>query len=655
MIWRDEDFQAFDFETSGTLPEYALQPWRIAQGKAWATSLATVRRENGKTIVGGSLYPSRDLMADMLEEAIREDRWLVGWYVVFDIACLLAHDLRDLVMKAKFLDGRLLWRHCKVEPEYEVGAPKKRPYGLKDCVAELWPKHKGYEDDINFHNPDPEVRKKLHNYNIMDAIFTLKGAAHWWVRLTNRQRKVALIEAQSLPLIAAANLRGMMIDTLACNELRTYLQWLAQEKIDLLAPLGVTREMVRSPQQLAHLLFDLWDLPVLKENTGKKTGVVSRSTDKEVLHELALGFQGMPPDPRVKCIREYREAIGNCTKFAEAPLKSVEYNEDGCAHPLAAPFSTYSGRMTYASGQKGEEEGSRADTTRQVKLPIGFALHQMKRDKLYRNIVQTPKGYTLMEFDASGQEYRWMAVASGDETMLSLCQADEDAHSSMGADIVGMDYHEVMRLKAEEEAAGEKEGLITGPQGVRAYGKLANLSLQYRTSAKRLRMVARVDYHIPMELPQAELIWSTYQLKYPGVPKYWNFQIAKVQRLGYVETLAGRRVSVSGDWTGVLGWSMTSTAINYRIQGTGADQKYLALMVIKPYLIRIGGYFGFDLHDGLYFYIPDGKVERTAIDIKHRLDHLPYQEAWGFTPPIPMPFDCKVGGSWGTLREWKYE
>ena len=34
---------------------------------------------------------------------------------------------------------------------------------------------------------------------------------------------------------------------------------------------------------------------------------------------------------------------------------------------------------------------------------------------------------------------------------------------------------------------------------------------------------------------------------------------------------------------------MGSTAINYRIQGTGADQKHLAMMVIKDYLRQIGG------------------------------------------------------------------
>jgi DNA polymerase III epsilon subunit-like protein len=30
--WEDSRFVAFDFETTGTLPEYALQSWRVKQG-----------------------------------------------------------------------------------------------------------------------------------------------------------------------------------------------------------------------------------------------------------------------------------------------------------------------------------------------------------------------------------------------------------------------------------------------------------------------------------------------------------------------------------------------------------------------------------------------------------------------------------------------
>ena len=367
-------------------------------------------------------------------------------------------------------------------------------------------------------------------------------------------------------------------------------------------------------------------------NTSKKTGNESNSTDKEVLHELALdGYEN------ARHIHEYRQALNRCTKFVDNPLKSVDYNADGRTHPQAFVFSTYTGRMTYASTQ-GRNKDERQ---------IGYAIHQEKRDKNFRAKIVAPPGYQLMEFDASGQEFRWMAVKSRDKTMLKLCMPGEDAHSFMGARIFEMDYADFRaRLVTGEER-------IAGPTGARMMGKVSNLSLQYRTSAKRLRVTARTDYDIPMTEDEAKRNWSIYRQTYPGVQDYWGEQIDLAKRQGYVETLAGRRVRIIGDWSGSLGWSMGSTAINFPVQGTGGDQKYLALATIKPYLRANQIQFVLDMHDGLYFFVPDALVGEAAIEIKAMLDNLPYKQAWGVDLHIPMPWDCKVGRSWGQLTEWK--
>ena len=188
-----------------------------------------------------------------------------------------------------------------------------------------------------------------------------------------------------------------------------------------------------------------------------------------------------------------------------------------------------------------------------------------------------------------------------------------------------------------------------------ANGLIVHNSLQFRTYPKRLRTTARVDYGMNMELPEAEMIWATYQRTYKGVPVYWQKSISKVRRLGYAETLGGRRVQVTGNWNGGDAWKMESTAINFPIQGTGACQKCLAIACVADYLPTVSGYFGWDLHDGLFFFIPDRYAMKAAVDIKRILDTLPYEKAWGFNPPIPLPFDVKMGPSWGALPEVKFE
>jgi hypothetical protein len=52
-------------------------------------------------------------------------------------------------------------------------------------------------------------------------------------------------------------------------------------------------------------------------------------------------------------------------------------------------------------------------------------------------------------------------------------------------------------------------------------------------------------------------------------------------------------------------------------------------------------------------WVPDDKVAQAAVEIKALLANLPYQQAWGFTPTIPLPWDCKYGPGWGALKEWK--
>jgi DNA polymerase I-like protein with 3'-5' exonuclease and polymerase domains len=328
--------------------------------------------------------------------------------------------------------------------------------------------------------------------------------------------------------------------------------------------------------------------------------------------------------------------------------KSLDYNGDGRVRPQARIFGTYTSRMTYASSDKATEVVEKTTKAkglhtieRKVEVPVGIALHQWKRGKEYRRIIQAPEGYTLCEFDFSGQEFRWMAEASGDETMLSLCAPGEDAHSFMGAQIAEIDYRDLIRRVKAAEALAELQ---------RKLGKFSNLSFQYRVGAATATTKARVDYELDVTEAFIRQILATYKVSYPGVPVYWSSQIAKCSRLGYAETFAGRRVQLKGSWAGRPAWEMESTAINYPIQGTGGDQKYLALAVARNHLPTFTGYFYYELHDGLFFIFPNDKVQASAHFFKDKLSNLPYRQAWGFKNRIAFPVDAKMGPSWGELK-----
>lgn len=237
-----------------------------------------------------------------------------------------------------------------------------------------------------------------------------------------------------------------------------------------------------------------------------------------------------------------------------------------------------------------------------------------------------------------------MAVESKDPTMIALCQPGEDAHAYMGASIRSLDYRELQ----DRVRAGDKEA-----KSIRQLGKVANLSLQYRTSAARLQQVAAVQYGIKLNDSEARHIHATYRQTYPMVPKYWQRQRSLIVASRTVSNLAGRRVNIYPYHRREPGseWSYEQTAINYPIQSIGADQKFLALAVAHRHLPKFNARFYFELHDGLFFIVPTEHADEFGPYMKKLLSNLPYQAAWGFDPVVMFPVDGKCGPSWGELRD----
>jgi DNA polymerase I-like protein with 3'-5' exonuclease and polymerase domains len=355
MSWDDDTVLAFDFETSGSLPEYALQPWRLSQESFWATSLVWLWRQDEKIIHKGDVWPTRKLMKQMLEQALDEHRMMLGWNTVFDISVLLAYGFEKEVMQISWLDGMLIWRHFFLEPEYDAKPGKRKSYSLKSAVPEFIPEHAGYEEGIDYHSTDPAMMAKLHFYNIQDNMYTLRVARRCYNKLTSKQRRCMQIEARCLPLVAKANLRGMLVDTPYLRDLSASLINTKNGLLKKLAPHGVTEAIVRSPIKLRKLMYEDWGLDPIKFNKSKVTGLKTPSTDKESLYELAFD------DPRAGDLRKLREAMNLKSKFADALITSSNYNNDFHTHPSAHVFGTYSGRLTYSSKQRQPRKNKKPD------------------------------------------------------------------------------------------------------------------------------------------------------------------------------------------------------------------------------------------------------------------------------------------------------
>lgn len=584
----------FDLETSG------LQPWKgeIYTMAHYHTAGVTMQE------------PSVAALREWLNECRDNELVITGWNVMFDIAWLIGQGLGEEVRQNKWLDAMLLLKRID---------GFRFSYGLKTVVKEKWPQYADYAID-DFSKPTtPEGWAKMLTYNLQDVVFTVTLAKEYLTKLTDKELTIAMTECECLPELAQAWVDGMHIDTAALQKLK---EENVSKLVQLRMELGVSPTVIASPKQLGNLLYEQWGLPILD-----RTDKGAPSTSKDALHKLAIYA---PDDDRIMKLLEMRKCKTIQGKYVEAVEKSIDYHGTNVTHPQPQASGTYTSRLTYSS-----KEGKGVNT-----IQTGIALHQWSRDKRVRSELIPPPGYLLGEWDFSGQEMRLMADISQDETMLGLFLNGIDGHAFMGASIKDRDWQWVHNEQDNDPEAKQ----------IRLLGKFANLSLQYRIGVATIRIRALTQYGLNLSESEGTLIRNKYALTYPGVVQYWVEAIQRAGRLGYAETRGGHRIQLND----MSEYSLQQTAINFPIQGTGGDMKLLALAVLKNHFAELGVKFAWDLHDALFLYIPDdSRAVKTAHFIEHTLSNLPYEQAWGWRPSVPLPVDGKLGKSWGALKTYK--
>jgi DNA polymerase-1 len=615
-----------DLETDADeVPEYKLQPWRTGKG-AWVT-LVGLSRDKGERALR---------LADPDPNIVRAHRFaltghlrhdttdgiICGANVIFDVAWLIASGFAPVARMNHWLDILLLWKWLD---------PNRFEYNLIAACREFLAGTPWIEDYIALKLKEKEEGFRTENtptYVQLDAKVCPMIAREIIVQLTEQQLKSAMIEQQMIYPLARAWVTGVPLNLNAAQALQEPLE---REKQAVADSIPLAQTVLGSPVQLGPVLWDQWLWPegLKKWARDPKTKTY---TDKSIL------TYATDVDDRAVKILNWRKANTRLSKYVESPIASCRYNDETWTHPSPKVYATYTGRMTYAS-----------KIDRKKAHPIGVALHQWCREKEYRAIIEAPPGFHIVECDAAGQEMRFMGEQSQDPTMLQLFKDGKDPHSVTGAEIGGIQYETFMQRKAEEDES------IVGPRGFRYLGKIANLSLQYRTSPKSLKRVARVEYGVDASIEETKHWHATYFKLYPGVRSYWERAITKARELGYVETLGGRRIYIPRwkfthkEWS----WSAESTSLNFPVQGTGADQKELAIATLNRELNPEKWLFMFDLHDGLFFLVREDLPDSEIIAAKQILDTLDYTRAWGWTPSIALPWDVERGRNWGSMKEVK--
>ncbi len=345
---------------------------------------------------------------------------------------------------------------------------------------------------------------------------------------------------------------------------------------------------LNSPKQIQEILFERQGLPV-----KKKTPSGQPSTDEDVLAELALDY----PLPRL--LLEYR---------ALAKLKSTYTDKlPRMVHPVTGRVHTTYAQAVAVTGRLSSNEPNLQN------IPIRTAQGRRVREAFI-----APPGCRILSADYSQVELRIMAHLSGDAGLRHAFALGHDVHSATAAEVFGR--------KLEEVTSDE-----------RRTAKMINFGLIYGMSAFGLAQ------NLGIERATAQAYMESYFSRYPGVRRYMEETRERARKLGYVETVLGRRLWLpemkSGSPARRAG--AERAAINAPMQGTAADLIKLAMIAVQQWLDEsaLKTKLIMQVHDELVLEVPEAEIETVREGVRTRMQDVARLE-------VPLIVDIGVGNNW---------
>ncbi|MFM9963625.1 MAG: DNA polymerase I [Planctomycetaceae bacterium] len=348
---------------------------------------------------------------------------------------------------------------------------------------------------------------------------------------------------------------------------------------------------IDSPKQLAKVLFEELNLPVLKKT---KTG---SSTDQDVLEKLALVH------PLPARIIEHRQL----SKLRGTYLDSLPE----MVNPRTGKIHAHFNQVVAATGRL-----SCSDPNLQ-NIPIRTTEGQRVR----RAFIPSEPGWKFVCADYSQIELRMLAHFCVDPVLREAFAAGTDIHTAVACEIFNV-----------------TPDIVSFEQ--RRIAKAVNFGVLYGQSAFGLAEALHI------EQDKATLFIDQYFAKYATIDDYITRTLAEVARTGYATTILGRRRAIDGirpDRKRQLNLS-ERTAINTVIQGSAADLIKQAMLRVHHRLAETQhpGRLLLQIHDELVFETPADSVDSLAMLVRHEM-------TTAMTLNVPLTVDVSVGDNWQDL------
>ncbi|MFN4075513.1 MAG: DNA polymerase I [Cloacibacterium sp.] len=397
------------------------------------------------------------------------------------------------------------------------------------------------------------------------------------------------IEMPLMRVLAKMEFAGISLDE----------NWLIQESKDLENDLKNLETKIfelcgeefnmNSPKQLGEILFEKLKL----DPKAKKTKTGQYATSEDILQKLASKHE------IIQYILEYRTYQKLKSTYVDALPNQID-KDTKRVHTNFSQTTAATGRLASLNPNL-------------QNIPI-----RTLRGQQIRGAFVADEGNKLISADYSQIELRLIAEISGEENMIKAFQNGEDIHASTAAKLFKIPIEEVTKTQ-RSQAKTVNFGIIYG-QGAFALAEQTGLS---RTEAKQL-----ID---------------SYYETYPKLKIWMAEQVAKARKLGYVETILGRKRHLQDINSNnfVVKGHAERNAVNAPIQGSAADIIKLAMIKIQEVLEqeRLKTKMLLQVHDELVFEAPENEVEIAKKLIKENMENA-------YKTEVPLLVEVGVGKNW---------
>jgi len=393
------------------------------------------------------------------------------------------------------------------------------------------------------------------------------------------------IEIDLLPVLIDMQFNGIFVD-------KDYLAIRSDEigiKIDALhneiTKLADQDFNVNSSQQLAQILFDKLELPMIKK----------RSTAEAVLSELKHKHE-LP-----KLVLEYRKLF----KLKNTYLDPIPTNINSISNRVHSSFNqtmTATGRLSSSSPNF-------------QNIPI-----RTEDGKDVRKAIRAQSSdYQIFSADYSQVELRVMAHLSQDEALIQALNNGEDIHTFTAKNIFGIDK--------DEDVLPE----------MRRTAKIVNFGIMYGAGPFRLSQELDVPFG------EAKKIKDAYFNKYKGIEDYIAKSKVLIKSEKSVQTLLGRKRAVwdSDSQNKIRRDAAERMAINMPIQGTAAEMIKIAMIKIYKDLKdnNLKSKLILQVHDELLLEVHKDEVDYISEMVLKNMKNA-------IELDVPIEIDCGFGPSW---------